>query len=135
MLQHRGEIVETAARKSGYTIKKLAERLKISRNTLYNKFNESDLSYDFIIQVSNIIHYNFSPDFPELKLEALEDVEEASGYRAWDMVMLIELKRKYMDLLERYNKLLGSLVKLTHDHELQAVRQKIRCFIENDQKA
>ncbi|MEL6606959.1 MAG: helix-turn-helix domain-containing protein, partial [Bacteroidota bacterium] len=51
MKKHRGEIVEEAVRRSGFSIKKLAERLKISRNTLYNRFKEPELSYDFIAAV------------------------------------------------------------------------------------
>ncbi|MEL6152980.1 MAG: hypothetical protein AAFQ78_03035, partial [Bacteroidota bacterium] len=67
MRQHRGEIVETIVRRSGYSIKSLAQKLRVSRNTIYNKFREQDLSYEFIANVGDVIHYDFTTDFPEIK--------------------------------------------------------------------
>ncbi|MEM7055892.1 MAG: HTH domain-containing protein, partial [Bacteroidota bacterium] len=36
MKKHRGEILELAVRRSPYSIKKLAQELRVSRNTIYN---------------------------------------------------------------------------------------------------
>jgi len=132
MTKHRGEIVEDAIRRSGYSIKKLSERLGISRNTLYNRFKEADLSYEFIASVSNIIHYNFAVDFPEMEAEHEDTGEKLTRYIDRETAELLKLKKKYTDLLERYNKLLGILIKLANDNELQALKKELLRFLEKE---
>ncbi len=132
MKKHRGEIVEDTIRKSGFSLKKLSERLGISRNTLYNRFREPELSYGFIRAVGNIIHYNFEIDFAELHEEANEISERPPTYIDRDAVELLSLEKKYTDLLERYNKLLGILVRLANTNELQTLRKEIFRFLEQN---
>ena len=132
MKKHRGEIVEEAIRRSGFSIKKLAERLKISRNTLYNRFKDPDLSYEFITAVSNIIHYNFAIDFPELEAEDNEFIEGLTNYRDRDVVELLRVEKKYTGLLERYNKLMGIMIRLANTNELGTLRKEILRFLENN---
>ena len=118
MAKHRGEILEKAVRKSTYPIKALAEKLGISRNTLYNKFREHNLNYDFVLKVGDIIYHDFKDDFPELKTTI--PIHIAKHARE-----LRKLERNYVQLLERYEKLFGFLVKLTHEYGLDALRQEI----------
>jgi DNA-binding Lrp family transcriptional regulator len=132
MKKHRGEIVEDVIRKSGFSLKKLSERLGISRNTLYNRFKEPELSYGFIRAVGNIIHYNFEADFAELHEEAHAISEGPVSYMDRDAVELLRLEKKYTVLLERYNKLLGILVKLANTNELQTLRKEILQFLEEN---
>jgi|694.fasta_scaffold72290_2 transcriptional regulator with XRE-family HTH domain len=132
MEKHRGEIVEDAIRKSGFSLKKLSERLGISRNTLYNRFRDPQLSYEFIIAVGNIIHYNFSLDFAELRSETNEVRESPINYIERDASELLKLKKKYTDLLERYNKLLAILVRLANANELHTVKKEILRFLEDN---
>lgn len=132
MDKHRGEIVEDAVRRSGFSIKKLSERLGISRNTLYNRFREPELSYAFIIAVGNIIHYNFSLDFAELQVEDNEVNEGPLRYTDQDAIALLRLEKKYTNLLERYNKLLSILVRLANANEPQTLRKEILLFLENN---
>lgn len=132
MKKHRGEIVEEAVRKSGFSIKKLAERLKISRNTLYNRFRDPELSYEVIAAIGNIIHYNFAIDFPELEIETNKAGEGPITYAERDMVELLRLEKKYTGLLERYNELLGILIKLANTNELETLRKEIRRFLDNN---
>lgn len=87
MQQHRGEIVEKAVRNSGLPIKKLAERLGISRNTLYSRFRDPEVSYKFIAAVSNVVHYDFLIDFPELE-EGVQVGKGAIDYCKRDTVEL-----------------------------------------------
>ena len=68
-MKHKGQIVEKIVRRSGYSITKLAKKLQISRNTLYNRFANPNLGYSFIMDVGSIIHYDFTIDFPEIKVE------------------------------------------------------------------
>ena len=89
---HRGEIVEKRIRRSGYKLVKLAEKLNISRNTLYNKFKDANLNYRSIIEVGKVIHYDFSKDFPEIRSDI-----ELQGEK---LDSLSKLENKYLHLLE-----------------------------------
>ncbi|MEM9416970.1 MAG: helix-turn-helix domain-containing protein [Bacteroidota bacterium] len=132
MKKHRGEIVEEASRKSGFPIKKLAERLKISRNTLYNRFKDPELSYEFISAVGNIIHYNFAIDFPELESEENQTGEGHLNYVNRDTAELLKLAKKYTELLERYNELLSILIKVANNNELETLRKQILRFLDDN---
>ena len=132
MKKHRGEVVEEAVRKSGFSIKKLAERLKISRNTLYNRFKEPELSYEFVAAVGNIIHYNFAIDLPEIESEINKAGENPITYVERDTVALLKLEKKYTGLLERYNELLGILIKLANANEMGTLQKEIRHFLDTD---
>ncbi len=123
MLQHRGEILEAVIRKSGYSIKVLAKRLGVSRNTIYNKFKEYDLSYDFIVRVGDIIRYDFTYEYPEIKTTVSLDKEEHAA-ELW------RLEQKYTRLLERDNKLLSFLVKTANNHRLDRLKKEIDKFLE-----
>lgn len=124
MDQHRGEILEEIVRKSGYSLKVLAERLKISRNTLYNKFKTYDLSYDFIIRVGEIIHYDFAYEYPEIKTKIGNIDNTQPTAELWRM------EKKYTQLLERYNKLLGFLLRIANDYHLESTEKEIHKLLE-----
>ena len=79
-IKHKGQTVERIVRQNGYTLTRLAKRLNISRNTLYNKFNNPNLSFDFIMKVGEVISYDFSLDFPEMKREPKEIGADGSQY-------------------------------------------------------
>jgi transposase-like protein len=142
MEEHKGKIVEEAIKKSGYQVKALAERLGIARNTLYTKMREADLDNSFIIKVSKIIHYDFSLDFPNLyntqnELIQAEDpkgIYNLPAYRNPDFIELQELDRKYLKLLEDYNKLLKLLILLANSNELMGIKKEITEFLENEEK-
>jgi transcriptional regulator with XRE-family HTH domain len=114
-MTHRGQIVEKIVRQSGYALIKIADKLEVSRTTLYNRFNDADLSWEFIKRLGKVIHYDFSLEFPELK-EDLNLLEENSAYK---------LERKYMRLLEKYNKLLGIMLRITDQNGSVAIRRQI----------
>lgn len=122
MSQHRGEVLENIIRRSGYSIKTLAERLGVSRNTVYNKFKEHNLSYEFIMQVGDVIHYDFTYDYPEMSTIVSGEVNEYAA-ELW------RTEQKYTRLLEHYNKLLGFLVRVTSNSELEPFRHEIERFL------
>ena len=67
MVQHRGEIIKNAIYQSGYSITKLAERLGKSRRWMYLLFENTNVSLDVILQIGEVIHYDFSQEIKELK--------------------------------------------------------------------
>lgn len=118
MDQHRGEILEMAVRKGPYSIKTLAQKLGISRNTIYNKFKEHDLDYAFILQVGDIIHYNFKAALPGLKTTVPIQLEKHT-------IELRQFEKNYIQLLERHEKLLRFLIRITHDYGFDKLKKEI----------
>ncbi|OUJ70168.1 hypothetical protein [Hymenobacter crusticola] len=114
-MAHRGEIVAEAVRKSGIKLSKLHNALKISRPTLYRRFEEPNLEFDFIREVGKAISHDFSIEFPELKppkpippapieafqLESLDDCKNK----------LLHVYSLYTEVLHKYNGLLMSMQK------------------------
>ena len=123
MRQHRGEILEAVVRKSGYSLKVLAQKLGISRNTIYNKFKAHDLSYEFIVRVGEVIHYDFTYEYPEIKATVNIDTPQHVAKLWW-------LERKYTRLLEQYNQMLDFLLRMANDYHLENLRKDINKFLE-----
>ena len=119
---HRGQIVENVVRRSGFSLTKLASKLEISRNTLYNKFRNANLGYRLIQEIGQAIHYDFSLDFPEMPKE-----EYVTGKKDNH---LITLESKYAVLLEKHIKLLEILVKIANEAEAYSLKQQLNKLIE-----
>ena len=119
---HRGQIVENVVRRSGFSLTKLASKLEISRNTLYNKFRNANLNYRLIQEIGLAIHYDFSLDFPEMPKE-----EYVTGKKDNH---LITLESKYAVLLEKHIKLLEILVKIANEAEAYSLKQQLNKLIE-----
>ncbi len=133
-MQHRGQIVEKIIRRSGYPISRLASKLGISRNTLYNKFENPNLGYRFIIDVGNTIHHDFTVEFPNIKAE-LEKLGDTPIERLdRETVEILRAESKYIHLLEKYTKLLSILAKLANSNTLPTLKKEIREFIEQEEK-
>jgi transposase-like protein len=77
--QHRGEVVKEALLKSGVKITKLCQELGISRPTLYRRFEEPNLDFDFIKQVGQLIYHDFGQDFKELTAPAVSVAAEPTS--------------------------------------------------------
>lgn len=125
MEKHRGEILEMVIRKSPYSIKTLARKLGISRTTLYNKFKEYNLDYDFLLQVSDVLHYDIKSEIPQLNTKVILPINQYSQQTR-------QIERQYIELLERYKRLFGFLTRVTHKYGLERVRQQIDRIIEKD---
>jgi plasmid maintenance system antidote protein VapI len=123
MHQHRGKILEEVVRKSGYSLKALAEKLGVSRNTIYNKFKEYNLSYDFIVRVGDTIHYDFTYEYPELTTTVSVDKKKHVAELWW-------LEKKYTRLLEHYGQLLSFLLRMASDYHLERLQKDIDKFLE-----
>lgn len=99
-MQHRGEIIKEAVYKSGYPITELAKRMGKSRRWVYLLFENPTVSIDTILQIGNILHYDFSEDIENIKPHILN--ENSLTYTRDEEYW----KNKYLKLLEEYNELL-----------------------------
>lgn len=109
-VQHRGEIVAAAVRKSGVKLSQLHRELGISRPTLYRRFEDPNLNFDFIKRVGQIIHHNFALDFRELNSASAVVAEPIVAYQLDDLQdckdKLLYVYGLYTELVQRYNVLL-----------------------------
>ena len=119
---HQGEILQEAIKNSGISITRIVEELGITRPTIYRKFKEETIDYNFVARVGDIINHDFSIDFTGVQQSSLPFViptvkhavtigvtprvtgpqkpeSDASG-------QLLVLQTKYIALLEAYNELL-----------------------------
>jgi hypothetical protein len=129
-MMHRGQLVEKIVRNSGYSLTKLAERLGISRNTLYNRFGESRLGYRFIMEVGNIIYYDFTIDFPEIKQDPdlLGDNPIPAPVQEDGAASLWRIEARHARLLAKYTRLLDFMMKIVQQNELPAFEKELLVF-------
>lgn len=103
-MQHRGEIVERAIRKSGYPISQIARKMGKSRRWMYLMFDNSQVDFESIISIGKIIHHDFSDEIKELSVLNPDSFgEPESKYNKQNRDYW---KNKYLKLLESYNELL-----------------------------
>ncbi len=121
-MPHQGQILQEAIKSSGVSITHLVEELGITRPTIYRKFKETTIDYNFVKQVGEIIGHDFSEDFTPLQQSSLPFVQSATRTPASVTVtprvtqsqhadnetgnQLLALQTKYITLLEAYNALL-----------------------------
>jgi predicted transcriptional regulator len=103
---NNGEIVEHVIRRNNISISELSRRLRVSRRSIYNWFTQKNLSFDIILQIGEVLDYDFSSDFPD-KLNGrksnssqiypgdiqMHDIQNSANY--W--------RNMYINLLEKYN--------------------------------
>lgn len=121
-MPHQGEILQEQIKNSGISITRIVEELGITRPTIYRKFKEETLDYEFVKRVGSIIGHDFSDDFTVLQQSSLPFVTQSvqkvsvtpSLQRNTVSVtpssspteQLLALQTKYIALLEAYNELL-----------------------------
>ena len=113
-MEHRGEIVEKAIRQSGYPITKLAKKIGKTARWMYYQFENNNMSIDYILQIGECIHYDFSNEIKELKKYNLSNrtvlVNNAQSTYLKKEEAVDYWKNKYLELLEQHNKLLKSKI-------------------------
>ena len=121
-MPHQGEILQEQIKNSGISITRIVEELGITRPTIYRKFKDETLDYDFVKKVGNIIGHDFSDDFTVLQQSSLPFVTQgvqkvsvtpslqrnnvSATSSSSPTEQLLTLQTKYIALLEAYNELL-----------------------------
>lgn len=103
MKQHKGKILERAVRESGIPLTKLTKRINKSRRWIYNAFENPNLSIEYVIEIGEIIHYDFSEVLSELKKFKISVLKPSLNV---DQEYPEYWKNKYLELLEKYNQIL-----------------------------
>jgi predicted transcriptional regulator len=121
-MPHQGQILQEAIKSSGVSITHLVDELGITRPTIYRKFKDATIDYNFVKQVGEIIGHDFSNDFTPLQQSSLPFVQTVTRSASQPSVtqrvtqsqnvdtdtakQLMLLQSKYITLLEAYNELL-----------------------------
>lgn len=115
-IMHRGQVVEDIVRKSGFPLSKIAERLKISRRTLYQWFTYPELSIEKIARIGRIINHDFSEELTEMSIFVNEDEHKYGRAMSGDYKKILSERDEYLklyhDLVEKHTKVLEELVEL-----------------------
>jgi predicted transcriptional regulator len=103
---HVGKQLEDAVRASEWSITALAQKLKLSRKTIYNYFENPDLDEFIVKRFENVLHVYILPIQNEGNLgnsSAANHSENPAEHSAqfW--------KNKYLELLEKYSQLLEKM--------------------------
>ena len=121
-MPHQGEILQEAIKSSGISITRIVEEMGITRPTIYRKFKDETIDYNFVKRVGDIIGHNFANDFTSLQQSSLPFVSIPGRITKLAPVtnrvtlpqvvendlpkQLVALQSKYIALLEEYNELL-----------------------------
>jgi predicted transcriptional regulator len=120
-MTHQGEILQEAVKNSGISISRLVQELGITRPTIYRKFKETTLDYNFVKKVGEVIQHDFTHDFDtpvqsQLPFTPSSVTHVTSAAPVRNTVLqtvdqdptkaLLALQAKYIALLEAYNELL-----------------------------
>ncbi len=121
-MPHQGEILQEAIKNSGISITRIVEELGITRPTIYRKFKEETIDYNFVKRIGDIINHDFSNDFTIVQQSSLPfvtpvvksivttpvtpRVTHSQNIDSDPSKQLLVLQAKYIALLEAYNELL-----------------------------
>lgn len=121
-MPHQGEILQEAIKSSGISITRIVEEMGITRPTIYRKFKDETIDYNFVKRVGDIIGHDFANDFTSLQQSSLPFVSIPGRITKLVSVtnrvtlpqvvendlpkQLVALQSKYIALLEAYNELL-----------------------------
>lgn len=124
-MTHQGEILQEAIKNSGISISRIVQELGITRPTIYRKFKDATLDYNFVKRVGEIIQHDFTNDFDTTVQSQLpftvnnvtntpvnvtrHIVTRDNALQPADQDptrALLALQAKYIALLEAYNELL-----------------------------
>jgi hypothetical protein len=115
IMEHRGEILEKAIRKSEFSITAVARHLNRSSRWLYYQFENEYVPLDSMLKIGRFIRHDFSKELKQLK----EQKELSQGIVIEESNMAYDesrqdveyWKNKCLELYEKYTKLLEQLEK------------------------
>ncbi|RSK46682.1 helix-turn-helix domain-containing protein [Hymenobacter perfusus] len=125
-MSHQGEILQEAIKNSGISITRIVDELGITRPTIYRKFKDETLDYNFVKRIGEIIGHDFSREFTSSHQSALPfavtpvihsvsvTADKHVSHKSFvtplaetdSLKQLMQLQQKYIALLEAYNELL-----------------------------
>ncbi|MBI3138035.1 MAG: helix-turn-helix domain-containing protein [Sphingobacteriales bacterium] len=116
---NRGQILATAVEASGLKKEEAARKAGYSRSAYYKHIDSPDLDFSILIAYGKALRYDFTDDIPDMPRYLLEDPDEIYGTpenMTEAMLIISQLKNKYLELLEKYNRLIEEKWKEAREH-------------------
>ena len=112
---HRGQVLSAVVEASNLNKTDVAEKAGYSRSSYYNHIEDKNLPYHILAAYGKAIKYDFTEEFPEMPKYLFED--PAENYNKAPTIEEITQSRdywkdKYVELLEKYNKLIEERLSL-----------------------
>jgi hypothetical protein len=114
MKPHRGKILAIAVEQTGRNKEEVAIKAGYSRSAYYKHIELHDLPYHIMAAYGKAIRHDFTIELPEMPKYIVSDPEEMYGKPITldEAIRQIDLwKDKYVDLLEKYNRLIEEKMK------------------------
>lgn len=106
---NRGQVLAAAVEATGLNKEDVAKKAGYSRSAYYKHIENPNLDFHILIAYGKAIRYDFTDAFPEMPKYLLEEVDEIYGKpKSMEeaLVLLEQLKNKYLELLEKYKVLM-----------------------------
>jgi hypothetical protein len=108
---HRGQLLAAAVEASRLNKEEVAEKAGYSRSAYYKHIDNRDLEYHILMAYGKALGHDFTEDLPEMPKYLLEEPDEGYNkpFNLEEAIRQRDLwKDKYIELLEKYNKLIES---------------------------
>jgi hypothetical protein len=106
---NRGQVLATAVEATGLNKEEVATKAGYSRSSYYKHIENPELDFHILMAYGKAIKHDFTEEFPEMPKYVLEDPDQDYGKK----ISLEEAirqrdqwKDKYLELLEKYNRLI-----------------------------
>ena len=126
---HLGNVLEQVLRMKHIKISELSRKLKVSRRTIYNWFEQENLKLQIILKVGELIGHDFSAELPDTFIRKHRHIlieEEKSSTKDIDVESdsVYYWMNKYISLLEKYNSLLNHMSENSYSSSNTSLRWK-----------
>ena len=112
-MEHRGEIIEQAIRKSGMPLATIARKMGKSRRWLYLLFQNPHVSLDVVEQLGKLIYHDFANEILLLKNYSVASDDQQVNYQNNEVTIW---KDKYYKLMEEHHELLKRIAVLEKEN-------------------
>ncbi len=116
---NRGQLLAAAVEASGLKKEEAAKKAGYSRSAYYKHIENPELDFSILIAYGKALRYDFTDDIPEMPRYLLEDPGEIYGSpesMTEALQIISQLKNKYLELLEKYNRLIEEKWKEARDN-------------------
>lgn len=111
-----------------FSIKEVARRLDINRNTLYYRFKKTKQSLTFVKELGEVLHHDFSEHFPKLKSEKEDLDRKAKLFIKRQKEKILENDTIFRQKIERYKTFIQVIANLAAKGDLKAIKRKLKSF-------
>jgi hypothetical protein len=111
----RGQVLAAAVEATGLNKEDVANRAGYTRSAYYKHIENPNLDYHILMAYGRAIGKDFTEEFPDMPKYVLAESDEIYGTpnTLEEAIKLLELwKGKYVEILEKYNKLIEEKLSL-----------------------